>query len=91
MRVPRRAAKRLLINQLAEAIEEGRVAGLNRDPRQRLFQPERCKFLAGMRQQIDAAFLPRPLVLVNALPRNTLGKLPRESLLRLISQAGGGP
>jgi acyl-coenzyme A synthetase/AMP-(fatty) acid ligase len=47
--------------------------------------------LTALRQQIDAAFLPRPLVLVNALPRNTLGKLPRESLLRLISQAGGGP
>ncbi len=30
---------------------------------------------------IDPAFLPRPLVLVDALPRNELGKLPREKLL----------
>ena len=46
--------------------------------------------MTALRQQIDAAFLPRPLVLVDALPRNTLGKLPREVLLRLIGQAGAG-
>jgi acyl-coenzyme A synthetase/AMP-(fatty) acid ligase len=34
----------------------------------------------------DAAFLPRPLVFVDALPRNALGKLPREALLRLIGR-----
>lgn len=41
---------------------------------------------AALRQRIDAAFLPRPLVLVSALPRNELGKLPRETLLRLIGE-----
>jgi acyl-coenzyme A synthetase/AMP-(fatty) acid ligase len=30
---------------------------------------------------IDAAFIPRPLLLVPALPRNDVGKLPRERLL----------
>jgi len=40
--------------------------------------------LAALRERIDAAFLPRPLVLVDALPRNPLGKLPREALLELI-------
>ena len=43
--------------------------------------------MAALRQRIDAAFLPRPLVLVDALPRNTLGKLPRADLLQLIGQA----
>ena len=43
--------------------------------------------MAALRQRIDAAFLPRPLVLVEALPRNGLGKLPRADVLRLIGQA----
>ena len=41
---------------------------------------------AALRQRIDAAFLPRPLLLVEALPRNALGKLPRADLLRLLGQ-----
>lgn len=40
-----------------------------------------------LRQRIDAAFLPRPLVFVAALPRNALGKLPRQALLGLIGDA----
>jgi acyl-coenzyme A synthetase/AMP-(fatty) acid ligase len=40
-----------------------------------------------LRQRIDAAFLPRPLQFVEALPRNMTGKLPREALNELI----GGP
>jgi acyl-coenzyme A synthetase/AMP-(fatty) acid ligase len=43
--------------------------------------------MAALRQRIDAAFLPRPLVLVDELPRNGLGKLPRADLLQLIGQA----
>lgn len=43
--------------------------------------------MAALRQRIDAAFLPRPLLLVEALPRNALGKLPRAELLRLTGQA----
>lgn len=33
---------------------------------------------------VDSAFLPRPLVIVDELPRNELGKLPRENLLRAL-------
>jgi acyl-coenzyme A synthetase/AMP-(fatty) acid ligase len=33
-----------------------------------------------LRRRIDAAFLPRPLHFVDALPRNEVGKLPRQSL-----------
>jgi acyl-coenzyme A synthetase/AMP-(fatty) acid ligase len=45
--------------------------------------------LAALRRHIDPAFLPRPLVFVDALPRNALGKLPREALLRLVSGRTG--
>lgn len=43
---------------------------------------------AALRQRIDAAFLPRPLHLVAALPRNMLGKLPREEIARLLAECG---
>ena len=33
---------------------------------------------------VDAAFLPRPIRLVDSLPRNELGKLPREALLNAL-------
>ena len=36
---------------------------------------------------IDPAFMPRPLVLVEALPRNELGKLPRDELLSALITA----
>jgi acyl-coenzyme A synthetase/AMP-(fatty) acid ligase len=39
--------------------------------------------LAALRQRIDAVFMPRPLVLLDALPRNNTGKLPRGTLLAL--------
>jgi acyl-coenzyme A synthetase/AMP-(fatty) acid ligase len=39
--------------------------------------------LAALRQHIDPVFLPRPLRLVDALPRNVLGKLPHAALIRL--------
>ena len=42
--------------------------------------------LAALRERIDAIFIPRPLVLVEALPRNSTGKLPREALLALAQQ-----
>jgi acyl-coenzyme A synthetase/AMP-(fatty) acid ligase len=44
--------------------------------------------LVALRQRVDAAFLPRPLSLVDVLPRNAVGKLPREEILRLIAKAG---
>jgi acyl-coenzyme A synthetase/AMP-(fatty) acid ligase len=43
--------------------------------------------LAALRQRIDAAFLPRPLHLVARLPRNILGKLPREQIMRLLANS----
>jgi len=43
--------------------------------------------LAALRERIDAAFLPRPLCLVNALPRNETGKLPRSRLDALMAKA----
>ncbi len=45
--------------------------------------------MRGLRERIDAAFLPRPLVFVDQLPRNALGKLPREALLRLAGRSQG--
>ncbi|MEN1928830.1 AMP-binding protein [Luteimonas sp. MJ250] len=40
-----------------------------------------------LRQVVDPVFLPRPLRLVDALPRNDTGKLPRQALLDLLSGA----
>jgi acyl-coenzyme A synthetase/AMP-(fatty) acid ligase len=49
---------------------------------------------AALRERMDPVFLPRPLVFVDALPRNATGKLPREALVRLAQEAsrtrGGG-
>jgi hypothetical protein len=47
--------------------------------------------LARLRERIDAAFLPRPLHVVDRLPRNEVGKLPRAELLRLIGEASAKP
>jgi acyl-coenzyme A synthetase/AMP-(fatty) acid ligase len=33
---------------------------------------------------VDPAFLPRPLLVVDSLPRNELGKLPRDEMLKLV-------
>jgi acyl-coenzyme A synthetase/AMP-(fatty) acid ligase len=44
--------------------------------------------LESLRSRIDPVFLPRPLRLVEALPRNATGKLPRSSLLRLLQETG---
>jgi acyl-coenzyme A synthetase/AMP-(fatty) acid ligase len=43
--------------------------------------------LSALRSRIDSAFLPRPLCLVDALPRNTTGKLPREMVDGLLEEA----
>jgi acyl-coenzyme A synthetase/AMP-(fatty) acid ligase len=45
--------------------------------------------MAALRQRIDPAFLPRPLCLVDALPRNEVGKLPRAEIERLMAGAHG--
>jgi acyl-coenzyme A synthetase/AMP-(fatty) acid ligase len=40
--------------------------------------------MAALRDAMDPVFLPRPLRLVEALPRNETGKLPRGQLLALL-------
>lgn len=42
--------------------------------------------LGVLRKNMDAVFLPRPLYFVEALPRNSTGKLTRESLLLLVER-----
>lgn len=42
--------------------------------------------LDGLRQRIDPVFLPRPLLLVERLPRNATGKLPRSALESLFAE-----
>lgn len=44
--------------------------------------------LADLRKAIDPVFLPRPLRLVESLPRNEAGKLPRQVLLAAIGRSG---
>jgi len=47
-----------------------------------------AKLLAALRDQIDPVFLPRPLLFVDELPRNSAGKLPRSALQALFSRRG---
>jgi len=44
--------------------------------------------LRELRERIDAAFLPRPLVCADELPRNALGKVSRQTLLQLAARGG---
>ncbi|HWQ40124.1 MAG TPA: AMP-binding protein [Burkholderiales bacterium] len=46
-------------------------------------QMTREQVLERLRSRIDPVFLPRPLYLVDALPRNATGKLPRQALAAL--------
>jgi acyl-coenzyme A synthetase/AMP-(fatty) acid ligase len=46
--------------------------------------------LAELRERLDPVFLPRPLVLVDRLPRQITGKLPREALRALAREHGIG-
>jgi acyl-coenzyme A synthetase/AMP-(fatty) acid ligase len=43
--------------------------------------------LQRLRERIDPVFLPRPLLRVEALPRNETGKLPQQTLRTLVAQA----
>jgi acyl-coenzyme A synthetase/AMP-(fatty) acid ligase len=47
----------------------------------------RSTILAALRDRIDPAFLPRPLIALDALPRDSLGKLPRARMAELASQS----
>ncbi|MCL6415857.1 AMP-binding protein [Aestuariirhabdus sp. Z084] len=42
---------------------------------------------AALRRKLDPVFIPRPLLKVARLPRNSLGKLPRDALLQAFAQA----
>ena len=42
--------------------------------------------LRALHDRVDAAFLPRPLLMVDTLPRNSTGKLPRDVLTALVAQ-----
>jgi acyl-coenzyme A synthetase/AMP-(fatty) acid ligase len=50
----------------------------------------REELLAQLRQRIDAAFLPRPLVMLERLPRAASGKLPLAALRELARAHHGG-
>jgi acyl-coenzyme A synthetase/AMP-(fatty) acid ligase len=45
--------------------------------------------LADLRDRMDPIFVPRRVVHVEALPRNALGKLPRQAVLDLLAQVDG--
>ena len=47
--------------------------------------------LEALRPTLDPAFLPRPLVIVEALPRNAVGKIPRSEALRLLREHAPQP
>ena len=49
-----------------------------------------ASLIAQLRQRLDPVFLPRPLVLVDRLPRQITGKLPREALKNLAREHGIG-
>jgi acyl-coenzyme A synthetase/AMP-(fatty) acid ligase len=51
----------------------------------------RSALTAALRERIDAIFMPRPLVWVEALPRNATGKLLRASLASLYEQGKKAP
>jgi acyl-coenzyme A synthetase/AMP-(fatty) acid ligase len=57
-------------------------------------QVSRDALLAALRQRVDAAFLPRRILRIDALPRDPTGKLPAgrlaELATRLIAEAGHG-
>jgi acyl-coenzyme A synthetase/AMP-(fatty) acid ligase len=48
----------------------------------------RAQIVAALRARVDPVFLPRPLVLLDALPRNATGKLPRADLRALARDYG---
>jgi len=49
-----------------------------------------AEVVAALRLCVDPVFLPRPLLFVAALPRNSTGKLPRAALQQLLSGCSGG-
>jgi acyl-coenzyme A synthetase/AMP-(fatty) acid ligase len=50
-----------------------------------------ARLIEALRQRIDPVFLPRPLLFVERLPRNSTGKLPREALRSLVAASAATP
>ena len=46
----------------------------------------KAEVLKALRSRIDAAFMPRPLFMVDELPRNSTGKLPHHLLVELAQE-----
>jgi acyl-coenzyme A synthetase/AMP-(fatty) acid ligase len=46
--------------------------------------------LQHLRERVDPVFLPRPLLMLKALPRTSTGKLPLHALRALLGQSDGG-
>lgn len=67
----------------ADAIGVRRIAALAVAP-----GLDEHEILDTLRRAIDPVFLPRPLRLVDTLPRNETGKLPRAALLALLAHHG---
>ena len=63
-----------------DATGVGRIAALAVAP-----GLDEAAIVAALRDAVDPVFLPRRLRLVDALPRNETGKLPRDALLRLLA------
>ncbi len=49
-------------------------------------QLSREQLLTAIRGRIDDVFIPRPLIVLQSLPRNSLGKLPRSALLGIFEK-----
>ncbi len=52
---------------------------------------DKKKILSMLAEHVSPVFLPRPLYQVDSLPRNAMGKLPREALSRLLEQLINSP
>lgn len=50
---------------------------------------DKSRIFTALAESLDPVFLPRPLLFVDYLPRNTAGKLPRDALLALFRDLAG--
>ena len=68
----------------AQGVEDGAIVRLAAF----VVAPERDRerLLSALRERIDPVFLPRPLIFVDALPRNAVGKLPRAACEALLAR-----
>ena len=80
-----------ILNEI-EGVEDGVFMApedLDRNPAARLaafvVAPSRSaeEILAALRERVEAVFLPRPVVMLDALPRDGVGKLSRRALAAL--------